>query len=77
MRVETVILAVVVGSLAAVKSVLRCVEILIQAQADNMRERTRRRTILAIMAAMQPRGATILLTGQPENWAAGPGDNGQ
>jgi hypothetical protein len=75
--VETVVLAVAVGFLAAVKSVLRCVEILVQAQADNMRERMRRRTILAIMTAMQLRGATTPLTQQPENWATEPGDNGQ
>jgi hypothetical protein len=75
--VEIVTLTVVAGSLAAHRSLLRCVEILVQAQADNMRERTRRRTTLAIMAAMRLRGPTTSLGGQPETWSTEPNDNGR
>jgi hypothetical protein len=75
--VEPVILAVVMGSLAAFRSVLRCVEILVRAQADNMRERVRRTTILTIMAAMQPTGAPTAPVGEAGNRASRPDDNGQ
>jgi hypothetical protein len=73
---EPVILAVVVGSLTAVKSALRCVEILVRAQADNMRERARRATILAIMAAMQGSRAQIASVGKSEIMGSKPRSDG-
>jgi hypothetical protein len=50
---EPMILAVAVGSLTAVKSMLQCVEILVRARADTLRERARMTTILAVMPAMR------------------------
>jgi hypothetical protein len=76
MPVEPVILTVVVGCMATVKSMLRCVEILILAQADNMRERTRRATILSIMAAMQASETQIASFGEVESMGPDPHNDG-
>jgi hypothetical protein len=57
--VEPVILAIVIGSLTAIKTALRCAEILVQAHADNLRERGRRETAMIILAGTQVSGGPI------------------
>ena len=50
---EPVVLAVIIGSLTAIKTVMRCAEILVRAHADNMRESARRVTIVTMWTAMR------------------------
>jgi hypothetical protein len=51
--VSPVTLAAIAGSLAAIKALLRCTEILVRARADEMRESARRVTILSVLTVMQ------------------------
>ena len=60
---EPFTLAVLIGSLTAIKSALRCVEILVRAHADNLRERGRRETAVCILASMQV-GSDLIAQGK-------------
>jgi hypothetical protein len=44
-----VALAMSIGLVTVIRAALRCAEILVRAYADNLRERTRRETTLAVM----------------------------
>jgi len=74
---ETLLAAAIVCSLTAIRSVLYCAEILVQAWADNMREHGRRTTILTIMEAMQPSGVLTASDGSVEIRARKPTSHGE
>ena len=68
---EPVILAVVIGSLAAIKTALRCMEILARAYAYNLCERSRRETAVSILAGLKVSG-DLIVSGKCETIASEP-----
>jgi hypothetical protein len=69
--VDPAILAIVIGSLAAIKTALRCIEILVRAHADNLRERGRRETAMSILTSMQV-GSGLITQGKCETITSEP-----
>lgn len=75
--VETLVIAAIACSVTVVRSVCRCVEILVQAHADNERERVRRATMLTIMAAIRLSGSALgAPVGEVETKALEPDEHG-